>query len=419
MARQKIELAAEEAEELSRRARATTISVRDRRRAEIIVLSAQGLTQQRIAEQLGISRVAVNRWVGRFALQRLDGLSDRAGRGRRPWLPQAAVHQVLEQAVTPPPHLGRWSCRTMARAAAISPASVQRLWAASDIKPHLSRSFKLSNDKRFEEKFWDVIGLYLNPPDKALVLCCDEKSQCQALERTQPGLPLGIGHIRTKTHDYVRHGTLTLFAALNYLEGKLITRLAARHRHQEWLAFLKLIDQQSSAELDIHIIADNYATHKHPQVKKWLERHARFHNALHANLLVMDELGGAVLRRSDGLHQREELCLDARTGRYDHHLLGGPQRQSSALRVEGQGRRYPAQNRRRQTRARRWPCPMQLYFRYITLECRPVPHHPGGSCRPAPLRPWGAHRPARDPQPRRDRLAHPAQDKRRPRAEKN
>src|SRR5438552_801849 len=277
MARQKIELAAEEAEELSRRARATTVSVRDRRRAEIIVLSAQGLTQQRIAEQLGISRVAVNRWVGRFALQRLDGLSDRAGRGRRPWLPQAAVHQVLEQAVTPPPHLGRWSCRTMARAAAISPASVQRLWAASDIKPHLSRSFKLSNDKRFEEKFWDVIGLYLNPPDKALVLGCDEKSQCQALERTQPGLPLGIGHIRTKTHDYVRHGTLTLFAALNYLEGKLITRLAARHRHQEWLAFLKLIDQQSSAELDIHIIADNYATHKHPGVTKWLGRHPRFH----------------------------------------------------------------------------------------------------------------------------------------------
>jgi len=277
MARQRIELALEEAEELGRRTRATTVSVRDRRRAEIIVLSAQGLTQQRIAEQLGISRLAVNRWVGRFALHRLDGLNDRAGRGRKPWLPQAAVQQVVEQAVTPPPHLGRWSCRTMARAAGISPASVQRLWAASDIKPHLSRTFKLSNDKRFEEKFWDVIGLYLNPPDKALVLCCDEKSQCQALERTQPGLPLGIGHIRTKTHDYVRHGTVTLFAALNYLEGKLITRLAARHRHQEWVAFLKTIDEQTPADLDIHIIADNYATHKHPAVTRWLERHRRFH----------------------------------------------------------------------------------------------------------------------------------------------
>src|SRR5882762_3800094 len=254
MARQRIELALEEAEELSRRTRATTVSVRDRRRAEIVLLSAQGLTQQRIAEQLGISRLAVNRWVGRFALCRVDGLNDRAGRGRKPWLPQAAVQQVVEQAVTPPPHLGRWSCRTMARAAGISPASVQRLWAASEIKPHLSRTFKLSNDKRFEEK-----------------------SQCQALERTQPGLPLGIGHIRTKTHDYVRHGTLTLFAALNYLEGKLITRLAARHRHQQWLAFLKLIDEQSPADLDIHVIADNYATHKHPRVKNWLGRHPRFH----------------------------------------------------------------------------------------------------------------------------------------------
>jgi transposase len=150
MARQRIELAAEEAEELGRRARATTVPVRDRQRAEIILLSAQGLTQQRIAEQLGISRLCVNRWVGRFALRRLQGLRDRAGRGRKPWLPQAAVQQVLEQAVTPPPHLGRWSCRTMARAAGLSPASVQRLWAASDIKPHLSRTFKLSNDKRFE-----------------------------------------------------------------------------------------------------------------------------------------------------------------------------------------------------------------------------------------------------------------------------
>src|SRR5437867_2635695 len=284
MARQRIELQADEAGELRRRLRASTVSVRDRRRSEIILLSTEGLTQQQIAERMGISRLQVNRWVGRFATERLAGLSDAPGRGRKPWLADGAAKQVVEQAVTPPPHLGRWSCRTMARAVGISAASVQRLWAANDIKPHLSRTFKLSNDKQFEEKFWDVIGLYLDPPDKALVLCCDEKSQCQALARTQPGLPLGIGHIRTKTHDDLRHGTLTLFAALNYLEGRLITRLAACPRpspgqacHQEWLAFLKLIDQQSPAELDIHIIADNYATHKHPQVKKWLERHSRFH----------------------------------------------------------------------------------------------------------------------------------------------
>ena len=137
----------------------------------------------------------------------------------------------------------------MAQAAGISTASVQRLWAANDIKPHLTRTFKLSNDVHFEEKFWDVIGLYLNPPEKALVLCCDEKSQCQALERTQPGLPLGIGHIKTTTHDYIRHGTLTLFAALNYLEGKLITTISEQHRHQEWLAFLKKIKRETPKDL--------------------------------------------------------------------------------------------------------------------------------------------------------------------------
>lgn len=165
----------------------------------------------------------------------------------------------------------------MAQAAGISTASVQRLWAANDIKPHLTRTFKLSNDEHFEEKFWDVIGLYLNPPEKALVLCCDEKSQCQALERTQPGLPLGIGHIKTATHDYIRHGTLTLFAALNYLEGKLITTIAEQHRHQEWLSFLKKIDRETPKGLAIHLIADNYATHKHPEVKAWLAKHPRFH----------------------------------------------------------------------------------------------------------------------------------------------
>jgi transposase len=277
MARRRIELQVGEEAELRRRVAASTVSVRNRQRAEIVLLSAQGLTQEQVAERTGLSRAAVNRWVGRFAAQRLEGLGDRPGRGRRPWLPPAAVRRVIEQAVRPPPHLGRWSCRTMARAAGISPASVQRLWSDNDIKPHLSRTFKLSTDKRFEEKFWDVIGIYLDPPEKAIVLCCDEKSQCQALERTQPGLPLGIGHVRTKTHDYVRHGTLTLFAALNYLEGKLITRLAARHRHQEWLAFLKDIDRQTPADLAIHIIADNYATHKHPVVKRWLTRHSRLH----------------------------------------------------------------------------------------------------------------------------------------------
>ena len=277
MARSKIELDAEESRELQRRIKATTVAVRDRQRAEIVVLSAAGISQDQIASRVGVSRVTVNHWCQRFVANRLAGLEDAAGRGRKPSLPPEAVRMVLDTAVTPPDALGRWSCRTMALKAGVSKATVQRLWAANDIKPHLSRTFKLSKDKHFESKFWDVIGLYLNPPEKALVLCCDEKSQCQALERTQPGLPLGVGHIKTKTHDYIRHGTLTLFAALNYLDGKLITRIAKRHRHQEWLAFLKTIDRQAPPGLDIHLIADNYATHKHAEVKRWLAKHPRFH----------------------------------------------------------------------------------------------------------------------------------------------
>jgi transposase len=277
MVRSKIALDGAERQELQRRMRATTIAVRDRQRAEIILLRSDGVTQGQIAAQLGVSRVTVNDWCQRFLAQRLAGLDDAPGRGRKPSLPPEAVRVVLEKAVTPPANLARWSCRTMAREAGISQASVQRLWAANAIKPHLSRTFKLSKDKHFESKFWDVIGLYLDPPEKALVLCCDEKSQCQALERTQPGLPLGVGHVRTRTHDYIRHGTLTLFAALNYLDGKLISRIAKRHRHQEWLAFLKTINREVPADLTLHLIADNYATHKHAKIKAWLAKHPRFH----------------------------------------------------------------------------------------------------------------------------------------------
>jgi transposase len=165
----------------------------------------------------------------------------------------------------------------MAREVGISPDSVHRIWRANDIKPHLVETFKVSNDKHFEEKFWDVIGLYLDPPERALVLCCDEKSQCQALERTQPGLPLGVGEIRTKTHDYKRHGTITLFAALDYLDGKLIARTEEQHTHVEWLRFLKQIDRETPKDLDLHLILDNYCTHKEENVRKWLARRPRFH----------------------------------------------------------------------------------------------------------------------------------------------
>ena len=275
--RRKIVLQEEEAKELGRRVKAKTATVRERLRAQIVLLSASGMKQERIAAEVGVSRVTVNHWCGRFVEQGIEGLEDAPGRGRKATVPADKIRRVLEEVSQPPKHLGRWSCRTMAKAAGLSKDTVQRLWSANDIKPHVSRTFKVSSDKDFSAKFWDVIGLYLNPPEKALILCCDEKSQCQALERTQPGLPLGIGHIKTRTHDYTRHGTVTLFAALNYLEGKLISRIARKHRHQEWLAFLRKIDSETPKDLAIHIIADNYATHKHPTVKAWLARHPRFH----------------------------------------------------------------------------------------------------------------------------------------------
>jgi transposase len=272
----KLELDATQRRELQRIVGASTSTVREVRRARIILLRAEGKAQAEVAEAVQVNRPVVAVWERRFRKRGLAGLQDAKGRGRKSSLSQAKVARVLEEAVRAPPGRKRWSVRTMARYAQVSPATVQRLWSASDIKPHLTRTFKLSKDKHFEAKFWDVIGLYLNPPDKALVLCCDEKSQCQALERTQPGLPLGIGHIRTRTHDYIRHGTITLFAALSYLDGKILSRLAPRHTHREWLAFLKQLDAQTPAELDLHLIADNYSTHKHPKVKAWLARHPRF-----------------------------------------------------------------------------------------------------------------------------------------------
>ena len=170
----------------------------------------------------------------------------------------------------------RRSTRTTASEVGISASSVGRIWREHGLKPHLKRTFKLSNDPQFEVRFWDVVGLYLDPPEKSIVLCCDEETQIQALERSQPGLPLGAGHIRIETHDDYRHGTITLFAAMNYLDGKLIQRLEAKHTHVEWLRFLRHIDRETPEGLTIHVIADNYATHKHREVRAWLARHPRF-----------------------------------------------------------------------------------------------------------------------------------------------
>ena len=261
--------------ELRRRLRARTSMVRERERAEIILLRLEGVGVAEIAMRLKTTAKRVSTWSKRFETRGLAGLEEAAGRGRKPSLPVKKIESVVTEVTRPPKGRNRWSVRSMARHAGVSPSSVQRIWSKNDLKPHVVETFKLSNDPRFEEKFWDVIGLYLNPPQKALVLCCDEKSQCQALERTQPGLPLGMGHIRTRTHDYVRHGTTTLFAALSTLDGRVIARTETRHTHVEWLRFLRQIERQTPPQLTLHLIVDNYATHKHPAVKAWLARHPR------------------------------------------------------------------------------------------------------------------------------------------------
>ena len=199
------------------------------RRARIALLAAEGLDNTKIAAELHTSHVTVGQWRQRVLDAGLAGLLETPRPGRPPTLPAHKVQTVLTEVVQPPKGRARWSCRSMARHSGLSRSSVQRLWAANDLKPHRTRTFKLSNDPQFETKFWDIVGLYLDPPTRALVFCCDEKSQCQALERTQPGLPLGQGHIATRTHDYYRHGTVTLFAALNYLNGKILAERAARH----------------------------------------------------------------------------------------------------------------------------------------------------------------------------------------------
>lgn len=274
-----IELSAEEQATLEKWARSRTSEVRRAQRAKVILLAAQGLENMEIAEKVGLGRVAVGRWRDRFSELRLAGIEkDKPRGGRKASKRQYWSRVIVETTLhTLPANGTHWSTRTLADVLGIDDTMVQRVWRANNIKPHLTKTFKVSKDPAFAEKLVDVTGLYLDPPEHALVLCCDEKSQIQALDRTQPGLPLKKGRCDTMTHDYVRHGTTTLFAALNVAEGKLIGACMQKHRHQEWLKFLRLIDSETPPELDLHIIADNYATHKHPKVKAWLAKHPRFH----------------------------------------------------------------------------------------------------------------------------------------------
>jgi len=248
-------------------------------RARIVLLSADGISTGEIMSQLSTTTPTITRWRDRYETDGIPGLlKDRSRPGRKRRIEEATVREVVEHTLQEKPSQAtHWSTRSLAAVVGLSPASVQRIWKAHGLKPHRVRTFKLSRDPHFVEKLQDVVGLYLNPPEHALVLSVDEKSQIQALDRTQPSLPMKRGHAGTITHDYKRNGTTTLFAALNTLDGKVIGQCLPRHRHQEFLKFLRTINRQTRKELDLHLIVDNYGTHTHPGVTAWLDKHPRFH----------------------------------------------------------------------------------------------------------------------------------------------
>lgn len=272
-----IELTPLQRDRLIGMAESQTAEVRLVRRASIVLLCADGLDNKTVGEILGVDRIQVGRWRERYALGGIAAIRKDLPRGGRParvdaGLIVARTTQSLPEAAT------QWSSRTMAATlGGVSHSTVSRIWKKHGLKPHRVERFKVSRDPRFVEKLEDVVGLYLSPPEHALVLCCDEKSQIQALDRTQPGLPMKKGRAATMTHDYKRHGTTTLFAAMNTLDGRIISRCDQRHRHTEWLAFLRQIDRETPADKVLHLICDNYSTHKHPVVQAWLGTHPRFH----------------------------------------------------------------------------------------------------------------------------------------------
>ena len=260
-------------------ARSGTAPFREVRRAQALLMAADGLPNVQIAAAVGVTAGTVRAWRTRFAEEGLAKFAQvREGRGRKPSIPAETVDEIVRVTLhETPPGATHWSTRTMAARVGVSRDTVHRVWRARGLQPHRVETFKLSNDPRFEEKLVDVVGLYLNPPDKAVVLCLDEKSQVQALDRTQPSLPMKKGRAGTMTHDYKRHGTTTLFAALDVLTGAVIGQCPPRHRHDEFLVFLRRIQREVPRGLQVHLILDNYATHSHPDVQAWLGKHPRFH----------------------------------------------------------------------------------------------------------------------------------------------
>jgi len=274
-----IVLSPEERSTLKAWERGRSLPLRGVQRARIIRLAADGMRNQDVAKAVGVSCPTVHLWRQRFLALRLPGLQKDAPRpGRIPRISARKVRAIVEATLhTTPRGATHWSTRTMAQAQGVSQPTIHRIWKQHHLQPHRVETFQLSRDKRFVEKLYDVVGLYLNPPEKALVLCVDEKSQIQALDRTQPLLPLRPGIPARQTHDYKRNGTTTLFAALSMLDGTVIGDCMPRHRHQEFIRFLKRIDTDTPARPDLHLIVDNYGTHKHPRVESWLLRHPRFH----------------------------------------------------------------------------------------------------------------------------------------------
>jgi transposase len=260
-------------------AKSTAAAHREVLRARVLLMAADGVANARIAGEVGVSVPTVREWRSRFAAEGLAKFAEvRKGRGRKVSIAQEKIDEIVRLTqYSKPPGQTHWSCRTMAKAAGVSPATVQRVWHARGLKPHLVDTFKLSNDKRFEEKLVDVVGLYMAPPDKAVVLCLDEKTQIQALDRTQPSLPMKKGRAGTMTHDYLRNGTTTLFAALDVLTGKVIGQCLPQHTNNELLHFLKKVDREVPKGLAVHVITDNYGTRGHENVQAWLAKHPRFH----------------------------------------------------------------------------------------------------------------------------------------------
>lgn len=273
----KLPLSSDERQELERREKSKVLPLKVVLRAKIILMASKGKTNKAIARILNVSRPTVIHWRNSFIKNGLDGLEDAPKPGRPPMLSEDNIKDIITSTMIKPKNETHWSTRMMAKEKGISHMTVQRIWKKAHLQPHRTKTFKYSNDPELVPKTIDIIGLYLNPPDNALVLSVDEKSQIQALDHTQPLLPLRPGQVERHTHDYVRHGTTCLFAALEITSGKVIAECHPKHRHQEFLKFLKLIDKQTTSEKEVHLIIDNYSTHKHPKVKKWLKRHSQFH----------------------------------------------------------------------------------------------------------------------------------------------